>query len=276
MSTYADVRRGVRRGQTFFVLAMTYVTLGTCDADVPKTQDELENKATEVKSIMDQLTISMAGEVIDERTFRIRDTGSSMKKRDIRLANVGEVPRRTADDDDTYEDKVSAARAALGRLVEKQMMLWKAAPEEFQPKDGAFTLADVWTSDGRHIPKLLKSEGHLVHNEDFDSEWAKDILSAEAEKSKAEQYKKLEEALKEDAQEKRREAKAQREAQRKAEEDAVASEPLGFVEYTALGVFLILVVGAFFNFGRAKTAPRTNLNRKRGVFEKFWMKLKGA
>eukprot|EP00450_Noctiluca_scintillans_P004294 CAMPEP_0194484664 /NCGR_PEP_ID=MMETSP0253-20130528/5926_1 /TAXON_ID=2966 /ORGANISM="Noctiluca scintillans" /LENGTH=255 /DNA_ID=CAMNT_0039324509 /DNA_START=121 /DNA_END=888 /DNA_ORIENTATION=- len=255
---------------------MTYLTLGTCDADVPKTQDELEDTANDVKSIMDQLTISMAGEVIDERTFRIRDAGSAMQKKDIRLANVGEVPRRTADDDDMYEDKVSAARAALGRVVEKQMMLWKAAPEEFQPKDGSFTLADVWTSDGRHIPKLLKSEGHLVHADDFDSEWARDILSAEAEKSKAEQYRKLEEALKEDALEKRKEAKAQREAQKKAEEDAEASEPFGLVEYCALGVFLILVVGAFFNFGRAKTSSKTNMNRKRGLFEKFWIKLKGT
>merc|ERR1719482_396966 len=115
------------------------------------------------------------------------------------------------------------------------MMLWKAAPDEHQPKDdeededldGKIVVADAWTVDGRHIPSLLAKEGHLAASPMYESEFAKDILSAAADEEKKEAYKKLEEALKESEAAKAAERKAQQEAQR-AEEEAEDAEPIGF------------------------------------------------
>merc|ERR1719199_1458387 len=106
------------------------------------------------------------------------------------------------------------------------MMLWKAAPEEHQPKDddeddedldGRIVIADAWTVDGRHIPSLLTKEGYLVASPVYESEFAKDILSAAADEEKKDAYKKLEEALKESEAAKAAERKAQQEAQRAEE-----------------------------------------------------------
>merc|ERR1719276_830263 len=243
----------------------------TAEADATGDKGDADN-------IMKQLTIAMASEVIDERTFSVRDAAQKGKTL-VRLGNVAPVERASLTEEE-YAEKVEAGKAALAKLVEKSMMLWKAAPEEHQPKedeededlDGKIVIADAWTVDGRHIPSLLTKEGHLVASPMYESEFAKDILSAAADEEKKDAYKKLEEALKESEAAKAAERKAQQEAQR-AEEEAEDVEPIGFGGWLGLVVLAVLVVGALTNFGR-EDKKKVNLNRKKGLFEKLWNKVK--
>lgn len=223
----------------------------------------------ETKQLLEKLTISMVAEVVDERTFVIRDTTSKGRKL-LRLGNTAVVEKGSMSDDE-HQEKVEAAKSALGKLVGKQMIWWKAAPEEAQPSgDGETVIGDVWLIDGRHINSLLKKEGHLPHAEEYKEELARNILTAEADEKKRESYKELEEALKESEKAKQ---KAEKEA-KKAEE--LKGEPIGFGGYLGLMVLVIIVVGVLTNFGRPNPKNKVNLNRKRGIFEKLWLKLKGA
>jgi len=244
----------------------------------------LENGTTaesqDEDNIMKKLTIAMASEVIDERTFSVRDA-SQKGKTLVRLGNVAPIEQGSLTDEE-YAEKVEAGKAALAKLVEKSMMLWKAAPEEHQPSeyqneededlDGKVVIADAWTVDGRHIPSLLAKEGHLVASPVYESEFAKDILSAAADEEKKDAYKKLEEALKESEAAKAAERKAQQEAQMAVEAEEV--EPIGFGGWLGLNVLALTVVGAITNFGRADK-KKVNLNRRKGGFEKLWAKVKG-
>jgi len=247
------------------------------DAPPANVEDAVTENKEEVDNIMKQLTIAMASEVIDERTFSVRDAAQKGKTL-VRLGNVAPVERGSLTEEE-YAEKVEAGKAALAKLVEKSMMLWKAAPEEHQPKedeededlDGKIVIADAWTVDGRHIPSLLTKEGHLISSPMYESEFAKDILSAAADEEKKDAYKKLEEALKESEAAKAAERKAQLEAQR-VEEEAQDVEPIGLGGWIGIIVFVLLVVGALTNFGRADQ-KKVNLNRKRGLVEKLWAKV---
>jgi hypothetical protein len=245
--------------------------------EAPAEPAEPAGEEDATTSLMKQLTIAMASEVVDERTFAVRDAASKGRKL-IRLGNVAPIEKGSLTEEE-YQERVEAGKAALSKLVEKQMMLWKAAPEEHQPKsededlDGELIIADAWTVDGRHMPTLLKKEGHLVASPMYESELAKDILSAAADEEKREAYKKLEEALKESeaakAAQRAEEARAQQ-----ALEDAENAEPIGLGGWIGLGVVAILVVGVLTNFGR-QDKKKVNLNRKKGLFEKLSGKLSG-
>merc|ERR1719456_508996 len=138
-------------------------------------------------------------------TFMVRDTGSKGEKKHIRLGNVG-LPEKGSMSDAEYQEKLDEAKSALGAFVDKQMVFWKEAPAELQPpaEEGAtqIVIADAWTIDGRHITSMLTKAGHLKADEQYKSEIARDILSAEADEKKKDSYKKLEEALAESNKEK--------------------------------------------------------------------------
>merc|ERR1719181_2735655 len=146
----------------------------------------------------------MISEVVDERTVLVRDTSAKEARKKtihLRLGNAG-PPHRGSLDDSDYAEKANVAKAALAKLVDKQMVWYKAAPESLQaPSTPAgepdVVIADLWSIDGRHIPTALKKEGHLAELQEYESELAKDILTVAAEHEKKESYKKLEEALKE-------------------------------------------------------------------------------
>merc|ERR1712139_306833 len=135
-------------------------------------------------------------------------------------------------------------------------------------------IADLWAIDGRHLNSALKKDGHLSEAQEYESELAKDILTAAAEEEKKESYKKLEEALKESEEHKRKMAK---EAKAKQEEEEAANdvEHFGLAGWAAVSGVILLTVGVLSNFGRP-SKKKFNLNRSKGPFEKFWSKLKGA
>mmetsp|Transcript_86872 Transcript_86872/g.218708 ORF Transcript_86872/g.218708 Transcript_86872/m.218708 type:complete len:291 (+) Transcript_86872:68-940(+) len=237
-----------------------------------------EEAKDETKELLDQLTIAMASEVIDARTFEIRDSAAKTGKKIIhfKLGNTRDLERGAGASDEEHEEKAEASKEALSKLVAKQMVWWKAAPDEHQPatdaddKGPAVVLGDVWLIDGRHVNSLLVKEGHLAQEEHYHSELAKDILSAAADKEKKDSYKKLEEALKESEREKRKIA------EQKLEEEKLKGEPIGFAGWLGLGVLLVIVLGALTNFGRGSGKKKVNLNRKRSAWESFWAKVKGA
>merc|ERR1719440_2766527 len=217
----------------------------------------------------------MSAEVVDEQTFAVRDASKGSKYIYVRIGNTGSPPRGSLDDDD-YAEKQKVAREALGKLVDKQMIWYKAAPDAVQSTNSSgspVVLADVWTTDGRHVGNFLKKEGHLSDEQVYDTDLAKDILTVAAEEEKKESYKKLEEALKESEKAKQEAAKAAR-AQAE-EEEAENVEGLGMAGWLGVLMVSVIVIGAATNFGRPSN-KKVNLNRKRGALERFWMKLKGA
>lgn len=246
--------------------------------DAPAAEASEENDET--KQLLKQLTIAMTSEILDERTVVIRNTGDKAKKRELhlRLGNTG-APTRGSLSDGEYAEKVKVAKEALTKLVEKQMIWYKAAPESLQAPSSSdasapdVVVADIWSIDGKHIATSLKGDGHLDHSEEYESELGKDILTVAAEVEKKESYKKLEEALKESEKAKQEAAKAAREQQRQEEEENV--EGFGIAGWLGMGVVIALVVGVATNFGRPAN-KKVNLNRKKGTLEQFWMKLKGA
>lgn len=225
------------------------------------------------KNLLEELTINMASEAIDARTFVVRDTASGGKgeKMQIRLGNV-KLPEKGDMSDGEYEEKLAEAKSALAAFVDKQMIFWKQAPDELQPAaptnpgEPKTILADAWTIDGRHITSMLTKAGHVADAEEYKSDLARDILSAEADANKKEQYKKLEEAL----------AKNQEAQQQEEEEEEEQGEPIGLAGWLGLSVLGALVVGALTNFGRGNSNKRTNPNRKKSFFQNILSKLKLA
>jgi len=250
---------------------------GSSEAAKGEGESEAES---ETQSILNELTIHMGGEVIDERTFLIRDSASTTRggKMKVRLGNVAPVEKGSMSDEE-YGEKLEAAKNALQQFVDKQMIFFKEAPAEAQPvlKEGEpepeipLVVSNVWTIDGRHINGILAKAGHLAKTEDYQDEMGKDILTAAADDSKRDQYKKLEEALKENEAAKK-EAKAKQEEE---EDEAEDTEPFGFAGWLGITVPGFLLFGAMTNFGRDAKGKKVNLNKKRGVFASFVSKLKG-
>jgi len=264
-------------------LALTVLTLGE-DAPVPDTISAEPSNDTggatddATKNIIEQLTITLAGEVVDERTILIRDAKKSGKTL-LRLGNLG-LPEKGSMSDEEYQAKLDSSKGMLEKLLQKQMIWYKAAPVEHQlPADvneDGIVLADVWLMSGQHVNTLLHKEGHMMKAEHYTEELARDILTAEADEKKKEAYKELEQALKENEQAKAKAAKERRAEQKKAEQaERDKPEPLGMQGWISLlalcALFIWAVVMHF--FGGSK---KVNLNRKRGPFERMWMKLKGA
>ena len=236
------------------------------DAEAPAATDE---QPDETKLLLEQLTISMISEVVDERTLAIRDTTSKGRKL-LRLGNTAGPAQGSLSHDD-HQEKTEASKAAMSKLVAKQMVWWKAAPEENQPKGDAETVVgDIWLIDGRHINSLLKKEGHLMHVEEYKEELARNILTAKADEEKKESYKELEEALKESEKAKRKAAKEEKMA-----EDLAKTEPIGFGGYVGIWMLATLVIGVMTNFGQP-TKKKINLNRQKGPLKRLWTKLQGA
>lgn len=240
----------------------------------------LEDENDPTNKLLKQLTITMA-EVVDERTVSMRHTSSKDKRKTIhlRLGNTGPVPRGALNDAD-YQEKVDAAKAALTKMVDKQMVWYKAAPDASQlpgSEDGSpdVVLADMWSKGGKHINTVLKTDGHLSATEEYSSELAHDILGAAAETAKAESYKKLEEALKENDQHKKEQDKVNRAKAKEQEAEEAAAEGFGFGGWIGIVLLLALIGGVATNFGQG-SGKKQNLNRKKGVLERFWTKLKGA
>merc|ERR1712224_1045983 len=215
------------------------------------------------------------GDVVDERTVLIRPTSSKDKQHmHIRLGNAG-PPSRGSLSESEYAEKLSAAKAALVKLVDKQAVWYKAGPDAVQPPKGAdgeptVVVGDLWSKGGRHVNSALKKEGHLTDVQEYESEIAKDILGAAAKDAKDESQKKLNDALGEYAK-----AKAADEKAKKAKVEAEESPPEGFgiAGWIAIAILLALVLGVATNFGQP-SKKRTNLNRKKGTFEQLWSKLK--
>jgi len=232
----------------------------TSEGEAAQT-DSSTDESDPTKDLLKELTIDMAGEVLDGRTFMIRPASSRAEKKAVRLGNLRVV-----------EGEEDEAKEALTQIVEKQMVFWKAAAEEHQPTaDESVTIVDAWTMKGNHLPKLLLATGHFSASKDYEHELARDILSAEAEVEKQESYKQLEEALKESEKERK---KAAKEAREKAK--AEHTESIGVGGWIGIGMVIVIVLGVLTNFGRGRKSKPTNPNRKRGPIELFWNKLKGA
>lgn len=232
----------------------------------------------ETKALLSKLTITMISDVIDERTVMIRDASGKGRKKTIHL-RLGNSESAAKGDDAAEKSRV--ATEALKKMVDKQMIWYKAAPEDKQPaasdKDTPdVVIADLWTHEGKHISTALKKEGHLTHVDHYEEELAKDILTAAAEVEKKESYKKLEEALKESEAAKKAAAKAAK-GEQQAEEEAQEVEGLGVAGWMGIAVLGTLVVGVATNFGRP-TSKKVNLNKKKptGFFGSLMSKLKGA
>lgn len=235
----------------------------------------------ETQDLLKELTINMGSEVLDERTVLIRDTTKAGKKYvRLRLGNVAPIEQGSLSEEQ-YNEKVEKAKLALGKLVEKQMFFWKAAPEDAQPKeqpdtDSETVVADIWTLDGQHINGALTKAGHATKTEEYQSELARDILSVEAETKKQESYKELEKALRESERAKAKEAaQVAKEETERAQQKRRPGESFGFAGWIGLSVVLLLLVGVATNFGRPGKKQKVNLNRKRSLFQRFMAKIKG-
>jgi endonuclease YncB( thermonuclease family) len=263
--------------KTCFALMLAVVALSEDAPAEPIVNDDASKESSDdTQKLISQLTIAMSAEVVDEQTFAIRDASKAGSQHIyLRIGNTGSPPRGSLDDGE-YAEKQRIAKAALGKLVEKQMIWYRAAPDAAQSANSSgppVILADVWTTDGKHIGNFLKKEGHLADEQAYETELAKDILTVAAEEEKKESYKKLEEALKESEKFKQEAARA---ARAQAEEEETAEiESFGLSGWAGVVMVSVIVIGAATNFGRPSN-KKVNLNRKRGAFERFWMKLKGA
>lgn len=238
-----------------------------------------EEESDPTRDLLKQLTIAML-DVVDERTVAIRPTSSKDKQHThLRLGNVGPPPRGALSDSE-YAEKVSAATAALAKLVDKQAVWYKAAPDAVQPPsstDGSphIVIADLWSKGGSHVNTALKKEGHLTDVREYESDIAKDILGAAAKAGKEESQQKLNEALSEFAAADKAAKAAAKAKAAEAEAEEAASEGFGMAGWLAIAILLALAVGVATNFGQP-SKKRPNLNRKKGTLEQLWLKLKGA
>jgi len=199
----------------------------------------------ETKQLLERLTISMGAEVLDERTFVIRDTAKAGRKL-LRLGNVA-PPEKGALGDAEYREKLEAAKSALSTVVGKQMIWWKAAPDEHQPPapaDGSdpVVLADVWLIDGRHVNTFLRSDGHLALAQEYHEELARNILTAEADENKKKSYKELEEAMRESSKAQAKEAKEAREKEAKEASEAKEAEAQALGVGGWIGIVMVLAL----------------------------------
>merc|ERR1719384_2603400 len=106
------------------------VALGFSACDCTAVDEAISEDET--SDVMKKLTITMASEIIDSRTIAIRD-GTTRGRRIIRLGNVA-APEKGTLSDDEFLQREAEGKAALEKLVGKQMMLWKAAPDHSQAK----------------------------------------------------------------------------------------------------------------------------------------------
>jgi hypothetical protein len=248
---------------------------GHCEEGVSKDATSAEDNDPS-RQLLQQLTIGMM-EVVDERTVLLRPTSSKDKKQiHLRLGNCGSPPRGSLSDGE-YGEKVNAAKEALVKLVDKQALWYKFAPDDVQSSNGSpdFVLADLWSKGGRHVNSALKSEGHLSDIKEYESDIARDILGAAAKQEKEEQYKKLGEMMAEHEKEKKTASDAAKAKAKEAEEAEAAAEGLGVGGWIGILLLIALGVGVATNFGQS-SSKKTSLNRKKGTIEKWWMKLKGA
>lgn len=236
------------------------------DAEVQKDAEDAED----AKHLLKKMTIAMASDVIDERTVVIRNTGSGKdgnRNLYIRLGNVAAVPEDAPD----RVEKVNVAKEALKKLVDKQMIWYKAAPESVQAGQEGTLVGDVWTIDGKHIGGSLRDDGLLNAVKEYTNEIGEDILTVKSEKEKKESYAKLEIALKESEEAKKKAAaeKAAKDAEEEERREWEANtEPLGLLGWSCIaGVVALFGVGVATNFGR-KSNKKVNLNRKKGFIEK--------
>lgn len=263
---------------TLSILVLAFAALASGDDAPLAPQAVVEDKNVVAEDhVISQLTIAMASEVVDEQTFAIRDSSKGSSQIHVRLGNTAPTAQGSLDDGE-YAEKKKVAKEALSKLVDRQMIWYKLAPSTVQPQNASgaipMVFADVWSIDGKHLSSVLKNGGHLSEAQDYSSEIAKDILTVAAEVEKKESYKKLEEALKESEKAKQDAAKASR--SKAAEEEAAANvEGFNLADWIGMAVALLLVIGAATNFGRA-SSKKVNLNRKKGVLERFWMQFKSA
>lgn len=233
---------------------------------------EPANGTSEVEDLLAKLSVTMISEVIDPVTMVVREGGRKLYK----LGNAA-VPDWSDLPAEDQKVRWNRSLAALEKAVNKQMVWWKAAAEEFQPPPGESTVVvgDVWTIEGRHISSQLIASGHLVAVDHYQEELARDILSAEAEQQKKEQYRLLEEALRETAEEVKVKKPKSKPTGEGARADATQPDDgsLGFGGWIGLILLAITVIGAVLNFGR-ESKKRPNPNRKKGTLELFWNKLK--
>lgn len=254
-------------------------------ADAAGEGSPAEEEQDETKALLAQLTIAMVSEVVDEHTLEIRDSGknageSRRGKIHLRLGNVKPWRQGAAHSDEQHAERRATSKKALEALLAKQMIWWKAAPDEHQPpapaegsKEPPVVIGDVWLIDGRHVNGHMAKEGHVDRDTKYHSDLARNILTAESEEKKKESYAELERALKESE-------KAKAEAKKKIvaeelEKEKLKGEPIGLSGWIGLSFLGVIILAALCNFGRP-SKKKVNLNRKRGPFERFWMKLKGA
>merc|ERR1719258_307195 len=200
------------------MLAVVALSEDASPAEPIVNDDVTKESSDDTQKLISQLTIAMSAEVVDEQTFAIRDASTAGSQFIyLRIGNTGSPPRGSLDDGE-YAEKQRIAKEALGKLVDKQMIWYRAAPDAAQSANSSgppVILADVWTTDGKHIGNFLKKEGHLAHEQVYETELARDILTVAAEEEKKESYKKLEEALKESEKFKQEAARAARAQQRR-------------------------------------------------------------
>jgi len=218
-------------------------------------------EADPTKAVIDQLTIGMVSEVIDGRTFEIRESGAShgRKKTHVKLGNVVIPTKGAGPSEEQHKARLEAGKDALSKLVNKQMIWWKAGPDEVQPpppgaddKEAPFqVIGDAWLMDGRHINSLLAKQGHLDREAAYESELARDILSAEADVQKKEAYKQLEEALKESGKQQKKELED------RLKEEAMKPVPFGATGWIAIGSLGLLILWVLYTW--------LNSNKKKKV-----------
>ncbi|CAE7639177.1 unnamed protein product [Symbiodinium pilosum] len=181
----------------------------------------------------------MVAKVVDANMVDIRSSADG--KNLLRLGNTG-LPKKG--DAKLDEEARSAAKAALEKKLSKSMIWWKAAPPSAQRTEESdnVRVADVWTIEGEHIPSYMIQEGHLLHNEEYAEELARDILSVAAGKEKQEQYQALEQALRETQAELQTETSPGEKSQAK---DRSTSEPAPRASLT-LGLLMFALVCALF------------------------------
>lgn len=224
----------------------------------------------ETSNLLKELTISMVSDVVDAHSFVVHDTAAKGRKKLImRLGNVATLKQAANVDDEQYAAKREGAKAALEKMVAKQMIWWKAAPDAVQPPQTGENplIVDAWNIDGKHINGWLRKQGHLSSVEEYSHDLNKDILTAAADQEKKDSYKKLEEAMREQSKAAKEAAllmtAAEKVAEKAAKEEADAS--MGFGGYVALVIVAILGVGVMTNFGRGNDKKKLAKHKPKGA-----------